>query len=143
MKVSDTKSSYMRPPKPVYLFFYFLQMGTADRKRFTIFEICHAVTDFHNLYDIYDITPVNENKFLCLQFIKNLLQTFSNFRYSQTRTYHRIFSTVTLDIENVFVRYFFHAPGSLYDILPPSNSISFAASTTADTSRFVRSLFGT
>jgi hypothetical protein len=48
MKVSDTKSSYMRPPKPVYLLFYFLQMGTADWKRFAIFEICHAVTDFHN-----------------------------------------------------------------------------------------------
>ena len=30
------------------LFFYFLQMGTADWKRFAIFEICHAVTDFHN-----------------------------------------------------------------------------------------------
>ena len=71
MKVSDTRSSYMRSPEPVYLFFYFLQMGTADWKRFAIFEICHAVTDFHNLYDIHDITPVNENKFLCLQFIKN------------------------------------------------------------------------
>ena len=52
MKVSDTKSSYMRPPKPVYLLFYFLQMGTADRKRFTIFEICHTAADFHNLYNI-------------------------------------------------------------------------------------------
>ena len=68
----------MRPPEPVNRFLYILQMRTADGQLFPVFQDNHAAADFHDLDEIDDIPPVNEDKFRRVQFREYLLQAFAH-----------------------------------------------------------------
>ena len=63
----------------VDLLLYFLQMGAADGEDRPVLKNCRPVLNLHYVYQIYDTAPVNKKKFLCVQFLVNLLQAFSHF----------------------------------------------------------------
>ncbi len=63
----------MRPPKPIDLPFYFLQVRTADWYLLSVFQESHTMADFHNLNNVDNITPVNEDKLRRVQFLEHLL----------------------------------------------------------------------
>ena len=95
----------------------------------------------HDLYNIYDTSPVNKNKLRCSQFLVNLLQAWwrersrhaawGNHKGQPAVLRYRLWNN-NLHIQQQ----------SMYS-LPASSSISFAASATAVFSLFSRSFLGT